>query len=89
MFGGSSIEQQPAGHAQVHRQRALIELHEDELAAPLDRLNRPISQAASEQLAISWCHEALRKRRRDDAAAGQMRRERADDGFNLRKFWHD
>src|SRR5665213_2233953 len=88
MFGGSCVEQKPAGHTKMHRQRALIELHDDELAAPLNRLNGAIREAAGECLAIPRRHEARGKRCRHDAAATQTRRERADYGFDFGEFGH-
>ncbi len=88
VFAGFAFNQKFPGHAQVHGKRALIESDEDEFAAARHRFDAAAGEALGQLGTIPGSHETRGEGRTHDAAAGQVRSDRANDGFNFWQFRH-
>ena len=64
-------------------QHALVELKNDELSVPLDGMHQLIANALAQQRELLAYYMVRRELRVDDAAAGELGRERSDDGFDF------
>src|SRR5579875_1688593 len=86
VLAGCGVPQQFAGHAEVDVEDAVIEIDENLLAAPADPLNDASGQPLR-RLRMAAARHALRiEFGALDGAAGQMRRNRSNYGFDFGQF---
>jgi hypothetical protein len=88
VFAGFTFQQQFSRHAEVYGERALIESDENEFSAARYRFDAAPGEALGQLGTIPGSHETRGEAGTHDAAAGQVRSDRANDGFNFWQFRH-
>lgn len=80
------IEQQLTRHAQMNRERAVVQIEHDELAVPPNPANRLPAKPARQLREILLHHELREKFGAHNPPAWKPRRKRSHDGFNFGKL---
>ena len=85
---GRSFPKQPAGHAEMDRERLPDQIEQQEFPAPLDRANHPAAQPLSRLLRTAAHHQPRVEVRFDQAPPTEVRRQRAQHSLDFRQFGH-
>ena len=80
---GFCVEQQLAGHPEMNRKYACIQLEHDELAVAANRLYELIAQAPAERWEFLSNHVTRKEPSVDYAASGELGRQGSNDGFHF------